>query len=105
MDSADMTMIVIASADPQNTSEKLEMWWNAATVEWTNGKISIDGSFFDMTTHTASKYDESQLCHFPNCKMVFALTWLCASENNEVLSTSKLQLRGWSTIFSKRGSK
>ena len=38
MDAAELTILMIASTDPHNTTEKLEIEWSAATLEWTNGE-------------------------------------------------------------------
>lgn len=36
-DIAEFYVILNASTDPYNTTEKLEIEWNAVTFEWTNG--------------------------------------------------------------------
>ncbi|XP_047142514.1 bridge-like lipid transfer protein family member 2 isoform X1 [Hydra vulgaris] len=81
-DVADLNILLSASDDPYNTTEKLEIEWSAATFEWTNGNINIDGDF-DMSTRNASKYDDSKVLHFPGFKLNIQLEWLCEGDAND----------------------
>uniref|UniRef100_A0A7M5UVQ0 FMP27/BLTP2/Hobbit GFWDK motif-containing RBG unit domain-containing protein n=1 Tax=Clytia hemisphaerica TaxID=252671 RepID=A0A7M5UVQ0_9CNID len=81
-DIAYWNILLSASTDPYNTTETLKIEWNAATIEWTNGNIVVDGDF-DLLMRTASKYDDSRVMHFPDFNFSVKLNWLCKGDPND----------------------
>ncbi|XP_065055102.1 bridge-like lipid transfer protein family member 2 isoform X3 [Rhopilema esculentum] len=77
-----VSIVLSASRDPNNTTEKMVIVWENFELDWTNACVVIEGDF-DLHIRTASKYDDSRVLHFPKFKMRFDLEWLCKGDPND----------------------
>ncbi|XP_065157345.1 LOW QUALITY PROTEIN: protein hobbit [Atheta coriaria] len=75
MEVQQLTVLLHASLDPYNTTEEMELTWNNVIMDWTNGRFVFKGDF-NIFVRTASKYDDCQLLHLPNLKLVVSLEWM-----------------------------
>ncbi|XP_044758159.1 protein KIAA0100 isoform X2 [Coccinella septempunctata] len=77
-----LTVLLHASLDPYNTTEEMELTWNNLIMDWTNAKFIYKGDL-NIFVRTASKYDDCQLLHLPNLKLILGIKWNCLSDPND----------------------
>ena len=66
-----LTTSSLASRDPYNDTEQLEMSWSDFTLDWTQGQMLIR-SDVKIYVRTASKYDDLCLLHLPKLRFTYA---------------------------------
>ncbi|XP_022903438.2 protein hobbit isoform X1 [Onthophagus taurus] len=77
-----LTVLLHASLDPYNTTEEMELTWNKLIMDWTNARFLFKGDF-NIYVRTASKYDDCNLLHLPNMKLIVDISWLCLANPND----------------------
>ncbi|EFA07873.1 UPF0378 protein KIAA0100-like Protein [Tribolium castaneum] len=77
-----LTVLLHASLDPYNTTEEMELTWSQVVMDWTNAKFVYKGDL-NIFVRTASKYDDCQLLHLPNLKLVLGIQWVCLGDPND----------------------
>jgi hypothetical protein len=77
-----LTVLLHASLDPYNTTEEMELTWNQVVMDWTNAKFVYKGDL-NIFVRTASKYDDCQLLHLPNLKLILGIQWVCLGDPND----------------------
>ncbi|CAI4230003.1 unnamed protein product [Auanema sp. JU1783] len=73
---------MLASPDPYNTTETVEMCWNNYGLDWALGELRIR-SEFRVFMRTASKYDDSRILLLPDLKLRVALDWVCSGDPHD----------------------
>ncbi|RZC33587.1 UPF0378 protein -like [Asbolus verrucosus] len=77
-----LTVLLHASLDPYNTTEEMELTWSQVVMDWTNAKFVYKGDL-NIFVRTASKYDDCQLLHLPNLKLILGIQWGCLGDPND----------------------
>ncbi|CAO4363556.1 unnamed protein product [Caenorhabditis nigoni] len=73
---------MLASNDPYNETETVEMLWEDFGLDWALGEIRIK-SGLKIFLRTASRYDDSQILSLPDVRLKVLLGWECSGDPHE----------------------
>lgn len=73
---------MLASTDPYNETETVEMLWEDFGLDWALGEIRIK-SGLKIFLRTASRYDDSQILSLPDVRLKILLGWECGGDPHE----------------------
>uniref|UniRef100_A0A8R1HHQ7 Fmp27_GFWDK domain-containing protein n=1 Tax=Caenorhabditis japonica TaxID=281687 RepID=A0A8R1HHQ7_CAEJA len=73
---------MLASNDPYNETETVEMCWEDVGLDWALGEIRIKAGL-RIFLRTASRYDDSQVLSFPDVRLKVLLGWECAGDPHD----------------------
>uniref|UniRef100_A0A1I7UST1 Fmp27_GFWDK domain-containing protein n=1 Tax=Caenorhabditis tropicalis TaxID=1561998 RepID=A0A1I7UST1_9PELO len=73
---------MLASNDPYNETETVEMLWEDFGLDWALGEIRIK-SGLKIFLRTASRYDDSQILSLPDVRLKVLLGWECGGDPHE----------------------
>uniref|UniRef100_A0A7E4W368 Fmp27_GFWDK domain-containing protein n=1 Tax=Panagrellus redivivus TaxID=6233 RepID=A0A7E4W368_PANRE len=94
-----LSTTLLASPDPYNETELMDIVWEQFGFDWVNSQFRIT-SAVSIFVRTASKYDDSRLLHLPTFKCGINLEWAClgpANDHHSVTPVSPLKLPEYST--------
>ncbi|WKX88861.1 hypothetical protein Q1695_008475 [Nippostrongylus brasiliensis] len=80
-----LSMVVttmLASPDPYNTTETVEMCWDDFGLDWALGEIRIR-SGLRVFMRTASRYDDSRILFLPDLRLRVVLDWICSGDPHD----------------------
>ncbi|CAI5438875.1 unnamed protein product [Caenorhabditis angaria] len=77
-----MVTTMLASNDPYNETETMEMFWDDFGLDWALGEIRIK-SGLRIFVRTASRYDDSQVLTLPDVRLKILLGWDCAGDSHD----------------------
>lgn len=77
-----MVTTMLASNDPYNETETVEMLWEDFGLDWALGEIRIK-SGLKIFLRTASRYDDSQILSLPDVRLKVLLGWECGGDPHE----------------------
>lgn len=63
---------MLASPDPYNTTETVELCWDDFAMDWALGEIRVRCGL-RMFVRTASRYDDSRVLYLPDLKLRIVL--------------------------------
>ncbi|KAK6041598.1 hypothetical protein COOONC_20897 [Cooperia oncophora] len=73
---------MLASPDPYNTTETVEMCWDDFGLDWALGEIRIR-SGLRVFMRTASRYDDSRILFLPDLRLRVVLDWICSGDPHD----------------------
>ncbi|XGW21898.1 hypothetical protein V3C99_004676 [Haemonchus contortus] len=73
---------MLASPDPYNTTETVEMCWDGFGLDWALGEIRIR-SGLRVFMRTASRYDDSRILFLPDLRLRVVLDWICNGDPHD----------------------
>ncbi|VDO62350.1 unnamed protein product [Heligmosomoides polygyrus] len=73
---------MLATPDPYNTTETMEMCWDDFGLDWALGEIRIR-SGLRVFMRTASRYDDSRILFLPDLRLRIVLDWICSGDPHD----------------------
>ncbi|EPB66368.1 hypothetical protein ANCCEY_14541 [Ancylostoma ceylanicum] len=73
---------MLASPDPYNTTETVEICWDEFGLDWMLGEIRIRCGL-RVFMRTASRYDDSRILFLPDLKLRVLLDWICSGDPHD----------------------
>ncbi|KAL6732843.1 hypothetical protein Aduo_003559 [Ancylostoma duodenale] len=80
--SSKVVTTMLASPDPYNTTETVEMCWDEFGLDWMLGEIRIRCGL-RVFMRTASRYDDSRILFLPDLKLRVLLDWICSGDPHD----------------------
>ncbi|KJH44246.1 hypothetical protein DICVIV_09718 [Dictyocaulus viviparus] len=86
--SSKVVTTMLASPDPYNTTETVEMCWNEFGLDWALvisfivGEVRIR-SALHVFMRTASRYDDSRILFLPDLRLRIVLDWVCSGDPHD----------------------
>uniref|UniRef100_A0A0K0D5F2 Uncharacterized protein n=1 Tax=Angiostrongylus cantonensis TaxID=6313 RepID=A0A0K0D5F2_ANGCA len=73
---------MLASPDPYNTTETVEICWDEFGLDWGLGEVRIC-SALRVFMRTASRYDDSRILFLPDLRLRIILDWICSGDPHD----------------------
>ncbi|EYB85082.1 hypothetical protein Y032_0305g1964 [Ancylostoma ceylanicum] len=80
--SSKVVTTMLASPDPYNTTETVEICWDEFGLDWMLGEIRIRCGL-RVFMRTASRYDDSRILFLPDLKLRVLLDWICSGDPHD----------------------
>ena len=99
------TVSLLASTDPYNSRERLDVCMSTARMQWANHKILLDCDM-KMFIRTASRFNNSPFAHIPKMQTNVTLVWRCrdSPDDHQALFPTAVEhieenmLQSWDTF-------
>ncbi|KAJ1358911.1 hypothetical protein KIN20_017479 [Parelaphostrongylus tenuis] len=82
--SSKVVTTMLASPDPYNTTETVEMCWDEFGLDWALGEVRIC-SALRVFMRTASRYDDSRILFLPDLRLRIVLDWICSGIHTTIM--------------------
>ncbi|VDM51676.1 unnamed protein product [Angiostrongylus costaricensis] len=80
--SSKVVTTMLASPDPYNTTETVEICWDEFGLDWGLGEVRIC-SALRVFMRTASRYDDSRILFLPDLRLRIILDWICSGDPHD----------------------